>query len=329
MKKLYHDNGYVDMDYLMSLDYPFIIICGARGTGKTYGALKYIMEENAPFILMRRTQGETDLITSPEMSPFKALPDGGEIVTKPLTKYNGVIYRGEDPTPIGYTMALSTISKVRGFDASEVRYIIYDEFVPEKHVSKIRNEGDAFFNAYETVNRNRELNGEKPVKAVLLSNSNNLFNPICTELQVIKDLAEMAKTGKEIRLLPKRGIALVYLQHSPISDRKAKTALYKAVGETDFSEMAIQNSFGFDDHMVKSFSLRSITPVIQVRELVVYKIKGSHDYYASLHSSGSPRVISPEQFRLKWGDLWIKYITDHLYFEDAYAQGLFLKLIKP
>ena len=302
MKKLYLDSGYVNMNYLMSLDYPFIIICGARGTGKTYGALKYIMEENAPFILMRRTQGETDLITSPEMSPFKALPDGGEIVTKPLTKYNGAIYRGEDPTPIGYTMALSTISKVRGFDASEVRYIIYDEFVPEKHVSKIRNEGDAFFNAYETVNRNRELNGEKPVKAVLLSNSNNLFNPICTELQVIKDLAEMAKTGKEIRLLPKRGIALVYLQHSPISDRKAKTALYRAVGDTDFSEMAIQNSFGFDDHMVKSFPLRVLTPVIQVKELVVYKIKGTHDYYASLHSSGSPRVISPEQFRLKWGD---------------------------
>ena len=329
MKKLYLDSGYVNMDYLMSLDYPFIIICGARGTGKTYGALKYIMEENAPFILMRRTQGETDLITSPEMSPFKALPNGGEIITKPLTKYNGAIYRGEDPTPIGYTMALSTISKVRGFDASEVRYIIYDEFVPEKHVSKIRHEGDAFFNAYETVNRNRELNGEQPVKAVLLSNSNNLFNPICTELQVIKDLAEMAKTGKEIRLLPKRGIALVYLQHSPISDRKAKTALYRAVGDTDFSEMAIQNSFGFDDHMVKSHPLRVLSPVIQVKELVVYKIKGSHDYYASLHSSGSPRKISPAQFRLKWGDLWIKYITDHLYFEDAYSQGLFLKLIKP
>lgn len=328
MKKLYLDNGYVNMDYLMDLPYPFIIVCGARGTGKTYGALKKVKEENIPFILMRRTQGETDLITSPEMSPFRAIP-GEEIITKPLTKYNGVIYKGEDPTPIGYTMALSTISKVRGFSAAQVKYIIYDEFVPEKHVAKIRNEAEAFFNAYETINRNRELNGEDPVRAVLLSNSNNLFNPILTELGVIKDLAEMAKTGKELRLLPKRGIALVYLQHSPISDRKAKTALYKAVGETDFSEMAIHNSFGFDDHMVKSYPLKAITPVIQVQELVVYKIKGSHDYYASLHSSGSPRKISQEQFRLKWGDLWIKYITDHLWFEDAYSQGLFLKLIKP
>ena len=328
MQKLYLPNGYVNMEYLMELDYPFVIVIGARGTGKTYGALKYVKERNIPFILMRRTQGETDEITAPELSPFKALP-GDEIITKPITKHTGAIYRGEEQTPIGYTMALSTISKVRGFSAAQVKYLIYDEFVPEKHVAKIRCEADAFFNGYETINRNRELNGEKPVKAMLLSNSNNIFNPICTELKVIKDLADMAKNDKEVKLLPKRGIALIYLQHSPISERKAKTALYRAVGETDFSEMAIQNSFGFDDHMVKSYPLKAITPVIQVQELVVYKIKGSHDYYASLHSSGSPRKISPEQFRLKWGDLWIKYITDHLWFEDAYSQGLFLKLIKP
>jgi hypothetical protein len=48
MKKLYLDNGYVNMDYLMDLPYPFIIVCGARGTGKTYGALKKVKEENIP-----------------------------------------------------------------------------------------------------------------------------------------------------------------------------------------------------------------------------------------------------------------------------------------
>lgn len=328
---LYLNNGYVNMAGILALPYPFIIVYGGRGTGKTYGALKTLAKSEDHFILMRRTQGETDLISNPEMSPFKSINRdlGYDIRTKPLTKYTGGIYQGEEAAPIGYTMALSTTSKVRGFDASDVKYIIYDEFVPEKHVNKIRNEAEAFFNAYETINRNRELSGVDPVKAVLLSNTNNLFNPICVELQLIKDLSDMAKRGQELRILKNRGIVLVYLQNSRISHKKSLTALYKATGDGDFSEMAIMNSFGFDDHMVRSYPLHMLQPFLKVQELFIYKIKGTHDYYCSLHGSGSPRAVTPDLFQMKYGEFWYYYITDKLYFEDAYAQGLFLKIMKP
>ena len=37
--------------------------------------------------------------------------------------------------------------------------IIFAEFIPEAHERLIKNEAAALFNFYETINRNRELDG--------------------------------------------------------------------------------------------------------------------------------------------------------------------------
>ena len=75
----------------------------------------------------------------------------------------------------GYAGALSTFSNIRGADFSDVKIIIYDEFIPEKtNRCSIRNEWDALLNLIETVNRNRELEGEESVKIILLSNATNI-----------------------------------------------------------------------------------------------------------------------------------------------------------
>lgn len=53
---IYLDNGYVDIEKIVNYNLPFNFIVGGRGTGKTYGALKYAYEYNIRFMLMRRTQ---------------------------------------------------------------------------------------------------------------------------------------------------------------------------------------------------------------------------------------------------------------------------------
>ena len=132
---------------------PFNFIVGGRATGKTYGALKYAYESHTRFILMRRTQAQTDLINKPEFNPYKAINQdmGTDIQVKSISKYNSKIYEpAEDGEQLlGYTCALSTISNLRGFDASDCRLLVWDEFIPEKHERPIKGEGAAFLNAYK------------------------------------------------------------------------------------------------------------------------------------------------------------------------------------
>ena len=156
---IYDSNGYLDMPRILGGSADIIVILGARGTGKTYGALKYMLDTDSRFILMRRTQTQIDMVAKPEFSPFKAVD--ASICTGSVSKNIGAFYRGEQndkgvyqPTgaPLGYSVALSTISNIRGFDASDVKYLLYDEFIPERHERPIKHEGEAFLNGYETIN---------------------------------------------------------------------------------------------------------------------------------------------------------------------------------
>ena len=199
---LYLESGFINIRHCMRSGCPFVIIVGGRGTGKTYGALQAAIEDQTPFILMRRTQAQADLIGKTEFSPIQPVVNdmGRTQSCKSLSKYTSAIYLdpdAEEPKLAGWTAALSTFSNLRGFDASSVQLLIYDEFIPESHERPIKNEGDAFLNCYETINRNRELQGRPPVQAMLLSNANRMDSPILDALGLIPILERMNKTGQE------------------------------------------------------------------------------------------------------------------------------------
>lgn len=193
---LYDENGYLNVKSVRDLGVPFNFVIGGRGTGKTYGFLSDVLDRGEQFILMRRTQTQVDLIKKPDFSPFNSIcrDRGLHLGYGQITKYNSAVYKQQQDTdgewinsgsPIGYTAALSTISSMRGFDASSVSVLVYDEFIPERHEKAIKNEASAFLNAYETINRNRELTGHKPLTAILLANSNDISNPLFIELGLV------------------------------------------------------------------------------------------------------------------------------------------------
>ena len=70
-EKLYLESGYLNMEYIINLPVPFIFVLGGRGTGKTYGALKYLLDNDKRFIMMRRTQTQVDMIKDSAFNPFK------------------------------------------------------------------------------------------------------------------------------------------------------------------------------------------------------------------------------------------------------------------
>lgn len=342
---LYDENGFLNFRAIKKLGLPFNFIVGGRGTGKTYSGLKTTVEDGDTFLFMRRTQSQADLINKPEFSPFKALnrDTGWFIGSKQITKYNSGFYHMEqnaetgkfDPVglPIGYTCALSTISNMRGFDASDCTVMIYDEFIPEKHERPLKHEATAFFNAYETVNRNRELVGRKPLQVFGLANSNDIANPIFIELGLVKKCENMVKRGKEFSIDRERGIGLFLLTESPISEQKRNTALYRLTMDNEFSKMAIENSFLTETKNVVSRNLIEYRPVVSVGEICIYTHKNNAKLYVSTHTSGSPTKFGAgetelDRFRRAYSWIWFEYMANNVDFEEILCEILLTKYLK-
>lgn len=74
----------------------------------------------------------------------------------------------------------------------------------------------------------------------------------------------MIKTGQEISVNKQRGIALIMLMRSPISDRKQDTALYRLNDGSEFSRMALKNLFEYEDDTVRRCPINEYRPVVAV-----------------------------------------------------------------
>ena len=340
---LYTPEGWLDAPAIMAGALTFNIIVGGRGTGKTFGFLQQLRLDNPrPFLLMRRTQVQADLISNPRFSPLLALDRvrGCHTLTKKINKYIGGIYEAEvnkDGTmeaygpPLGYTAALSSIHNVRGYSA-DVDDIIFDEFNPEKGERQtISDEFNSFRNAYETLNRNRELEGRDPIRVWMLSNSNTLGNPYFIGLRIVEQVDKMIRKGQEVWKDPERGLMVVNLAASPISEKKAATALYRLTGPDEFTGMALGNEFSQEARSrTGSIPLRELIPLVQIGELQIYRHKGGRQLYGSLHRSGAPEVFSTDdagiaRFRAKYGWLWEYYMEDQIIWQTYLPELLFRK----
>ena len=328
--KIYDGSGYVNIEGILRQGYPFNFLVGGRGTGKTYTSLKTAREQGWKFILMRRTQAQADLISKPEFSVFKPLNTdlGWDVQPERVSKYNSAFV--ENDVQIGYTVALSTLSNMRGFDASDVQIIIYDEFIPEKHERPIKNEADALWNAYETINRNRELKGVAPVQLLCLANANDITNPVFESLNLIRIADRMQKKGSEIWTDDKRGIQLIMLHRSPISRKKGQTVLYNLTEGSGFSGMSLDNSFNVDRQHVRPRPLSEYIPVCIVGELCIYRHKSEARLYCTTHQAGvfSRKFGTTDTDRIFYRRVfchhWEMYIQNQVDFEDVLSEKLFL-----
>lgn len=292
MSRLYLPTGFLNVPYIDSLadkhGISFVVLIGGRQVGKTYGTLKLMLDDDRRFILMRRTQSEADFITNQTVNPFVAL-GRVDISAKKDGEYTGKILQGkpEENNVIGLTMALSTVAKIRGFSGTAFSDVVFDEFIPERHVVKIKDEGAAFLNAYVTISGNRELNGEKPLKVWLIANANDISNPILQALRVGERIERMAWKGQELSILEDRSIMIVLPKSEAIQAKRKKTALVKAIGtDTDFFGMAYNNDFSYNDNTgVRYEDLTGAKPVLSIRGR--FTIWNKSGYYVSKYLPGA------------------------------------------
>ena len=326
----YEENGYINYESTMQLPADFFFLIGSRGTGKTFGGIKYPLVHNMQFVFMRRSAVEMDMLKKPDFMPFNPINDvlGRNIRVEPEGRYITNVL--ENNVKRGYMIALSNIAKLRGFNLSSIEYILYDEFIHEPHEKAMRNEAEAFFNAYETINRNRELEGAQPVKAVLCANSNNLQNDFFMYLNIADKFEKARKKGKNFFIEPERRLCVIDYSDSLISERKKETSLYKLTKGTNFRKMAIDNEFT-DARVdkIKSMDISGYVLETKIGELFIYKHKSNKTYYVTRFEKGKakenvdPRKEGRRYLLSNYMHYYNAFVNNRMLFENQLCLYLF------
>lgn len=344
------------MKYLNIWDYkddnfPFQIFIGGRGCGKTFSGL-YGCLDLAPdrFIYMRRTAQELDLMLDSEKygegaNPFKPINKarGCDIGLAKIVKNLAGIYNREMVdgkllpvgSPLGYGVALSTISTIRSVSFSDCTDCIYDEFIPERHIRRIKEEGAALLNAYETICRNRELEGLPPLNLWLLANSNDIYNAIFIELEIVSEIEKMTRKGKSDLYIKERGLAIHLVNNnSEFVNQKKETALYKLTAGSRFAKMSLGNEFAYNDFsLIRHEDLTGYRPICGLGKGYIYGKKGDSRLYVTYARAKCPYYdIETEQGKRNWyNDIGRKihgyFINSRIIFESYELKQMILDLI--
>lgn len=318
-------------------DMPIKIIIGPRGCGKTYSILDYMQEsssKDSKFLYMRREGTEIDACSSEYGNPFKKLNmDKGYYVHPfPISKFSGFGFSNDDENDncIGYGVALTTFASMRSQDFSDVDRIFFEEFIPEKHKRKIKGEGAALLNLYETVNRNRELLGEKPVEMIMAANGIDLANPILLELGATSMIGKMLMNGQRRLTVPEKSLYIELIPRTKVSDLKEDTVLYRLASK-DFVLDSLDTKFrGADIEFVKkNVNLRSYKTEFSYGEFVFFSNK---EHYYIAFSKVPCKIAIPERELGRLQALFapryrILRAMGNIYFDDYVTLATFDRLL--
>ena len=332
MAKIYDTKGWVNWDYILDQPSSFISVVGARGVGKTYGIFKKLIKEKKKFIYLRRLKSQLDQCGKLEGNPFKKINEDTSSDIKPFSSGGIISFREVDKNGsiIAVGVALSVVANVRGIDFSDYDYIVFDEFIASSGERPIKNEFSAFLNFYETVNRNRELEGKNAVKCIMLGNANTLINPYFSSRHFMKTAVRMITGGQMVWRSADQTRMIILLLHSPISEKKKDTALYQNANE-DFIQMALDNAFKTDETKIKSEPLKEYNHIVSVGELGIYRHKSERKYYVSATQAAQPYYdafgIGLKMFQQDFYMLRVHYmISKNVWFESFELEVIFREL---
>ena len=296
---------------------------GSEGAGKTYGTLKYFLENKQLFCLMKRTKEDVDFITkkskkfnSASANPFKALNRdlNINIQAEYISSGFGVFYEADlndNPIgePLGFIVALASVKHVKGFDISECDWLFFDEFIPLAGERVLKTEGDSILSIYKSIQRDRKLRGRPPLKMICMANASNISNPLFLILEVINDVATMSDTHSDIKYLKDRGIVL----HSLFWDVKEDEldGLDKAMIGTQWFENNVRGGFTYND-------MSNVRPN-QIKNMqCVVRFKFKNHYYYIYNNNGNDYVSTSKANKfLRMYDLNFENHQKKFYFDEV------------
>ncbi len=304
------------------------IIIGGRGIGKTYSALLFAIESGEPFIYLRNTDIQLTECCDDFGNPFKRLnKDKGFNISMIKKKEHALIYN--DDNIIGYGAALSIFHNLRGVDLSDVKIVIFDEFIESRKLTF--DQFKSFVHFYETVNRNRELLGEDPLKVIMLSNSQSINNPILIGYDLVGQIESMI--ANSIRKYKRDDIFLM-LPESEISELKANTSHYKTLKNTKIYEEIINNKFANDSFygIVKKKPMREYKCICVIDGIYIWTHKSTGRKYACYtQATNVPEFSSRDNglifYRSFGKNLMLEYAGGNLEFSCFQVKSKLLEIL--
>lgn len=332
---LYTPDGWINIEEISKLGCWLNVIVGARQVGKTYGTLKHLCGQGTKSIYLRRTVDELDLVSSHEdLNPFKPLEAEGYHVDMLKAGKSMYVWGDADTeddkrvitTQRGIGLALGTIAKMRGFSGGQFTDVLFDEFIPEKTVIRRKGEGDALLNAYTTINGNRELNGQPPLRMWLLANAFDISSEILLSLGLTGEFDRLIRRGEEYTLLD-GGVFLAFPRSERVIGKRSKTAMMSYLDKhgagVEFRDMALANSFAYDNtQQVKPMSLKGMKPLAKIGDMYAYTNSTIIYITNSPHHTGAKYGTTREErtrcqlecpiFRRMYNNNWVYFETTPL-----------------
>lgn len=265
MNKNYYYNVDDDTDRYNGWAY---IIVGGRNTGKTYSALKSCYIHGRKFVFIKRTIEDVDLLCAGsgkigskqtefgiDLSPFKSINRDLHTNVKAFSIKKGLggfwVCDNEglpEGQPIGYLIALSAVTKFKGFDLSDCDWLIFDEFIQQPWDRVNRKEGEQLMDLYKTVSRDREHRGKEALKLICLANATSISNPVTNILEITDKMADMQIKNESLYFDDYRGILIhIINENIDFQQKEKESQIYKAMGNTSWGQMAFNNTFSYND----------------------------------------------------------------------------------
>lgn len=343
-KKLYYE---FEDDLKSYPDAWCYIIVGGRNTGKTYGGLKYHLNNNLKHVFVKRTNRDIDLLCAgntlgnkaPEyevdLSPYKSINRDFNTNIKAFKIDEGIggFYQCDEEgnargNPVGYLLSLSAIHKYKGFDLSDCASIIFDEFIPQPWERVSRSEGEQIMELYKTVARDRTLRGQPELKLICFANAVNVFNYTTEILEVTDLIANMSIKKQEVLYMDERGIFIRILQTSEeMIEAEKKTGIYRAMGGTAWGRVAFNNEFAFNDFSnIRKMSIKGYRALIELtykgKPLYIYSNEEGIFYMCKSRGNAQlaydlDKEMNQKQFYYDWQiELLSNCIDGRMYFES-------------
>lgn len=226
---------YYDLSKILSYNAFLNFIIAERGVGKTFSASDFVtkqfIKKDYEFAYIRRYKSELKK-SVPDF--FKALVKEGKHQGHNLETKGENFYI--DGKKAGYGMTLSTAHNLKSANFSNVKYIIFDEFLIEEGQGHyLANEVENFLGLIETIARMRD------VIIICLGNAVTVANPYFIFFDITIPYKSDIKTYKD-------GLILVnYVKNLKYREEKKKTKFGRLTEGTEFSKYAIDNNFRMDN----------------------------------------------------------------------------------
>ena len=276
-------NIYWDIKRPLSYNCLWNFILGMRGGGKTYGSLKWCIEqhlehkkkgENWQFMYVRRMKSELEKLTiSRGGRIFNAVQK--EFPTHDLKAESNVLTC--DKEICGYGVPLSTASILKSDAFPDVKVIIFDEFIIDNRGTYhyLKDEVTKFLDLYETVARGRD------VIVFFLSNAVSVANPYFDYFHLDKPRnGDIQRFGQSKQILVQNFVS------QALSVQKKQSRFGQIINGTEYSSYAYDNEWLLDN-----------------TDFIEHKTQRCH-YYVTLRYNGNWLGV--------WMDseTWVFYISN-------------------